>query len=258
MTTARSEPLGSRSARTRGTDEEISHLGLIAVDTYNVSETRTAASPSSSRTTVKRHNERGNYDRAVLNTILDEGLVCHVGFSEGDTTYVLPTGYARLDDVLYVHGAAANHMLAALARAAQACVSVTLLDGVVLARASFSHSMNYRSAVIFSVGHEVEDQAEKLLAMNALVEHIVPGRTRDSRPPTPEELRATLVVRLPIEEFSVKIRVGPPIDKAEDHDLPIWAGVIPLQMTSSPAVADPGLIAGLDVPSYAADYPVRG
>jgi hypothetical protein len=207
--------------------------------------------------TVRRHRERGNYDRAVLYAILDEGFLCHVGFTEGGTTYVLPTGYARVDDALYVHGASANHMLMALSSAAQACVTVTLLDGLVLARASFHHSMNYRSAVIFSSGNKVDDPEEKLQAMNALVEHIVPGRTSDARPPTAEELRTTLVVRLPIEEFSAKIRVGPPIDDEEDYDLPIWAGVIPLEMTSSPAVADPRLIAGLDVPSYAADYPAR-
>jgi nitroimidazol reductase NimA-like FMN-containing flavoprotein (pyridoxamine 5'-phosphate oxidase superfamily) len=223
-----------------------------------VSETRTSNSPSSARTTIRRHRERGNYDRSVLYAILDEAFLCHIGFSEGDTTYVLPTGYVRVDDALYVHGASANHMLTALASSPQACVTVTLLDGLVLARASFNHSMNYRSAVIFSTGVKVEDLEEKLLAMTALVEHIVPGRTSDARPPTPEELRATLVVRLPIEEFSAKIRVGPPIDDEEDYDLPIWAGVIPLRMTSSPPIADPRLIAGLDVPGYAADYPARG
>jgi uncharacterized protein len=129
-----------------------------------------------------------------------------------------------------------------------------LLDGLVLARASFHHSMNYRSAVIFSTGNRVEDLEEKLRAMNALVEHIVPGRTSDARPPTAEELRATLVVRLPIAEFSAKIRVGPPIDDEDDYELPIWAGVIPLQTTAGRPVADPRLIAGLDVPSYATDY----
>jgi len=223
-----------------------------------VSENRTSDSPSSDRTTVRRHKERGNYDRSVLYEILDEGFLCHIGFREGDTTYVLPTGYVRVDDALYVHGAAANHMLTVLGSATQACVTVTLLDGLVLARANFHHSMNYRSAVIFSTGNKVEDSEEKLQAMNALVEHIVPGRTSDARPPSVEEVRATLVVRLPIEEFSAKIRVGPPVDEEEDYDLPIWAGVIPLQMTSSRPVADPRLIAGLDVPGYAADYPARG
>jgi uncharacterized protein len=220
-----------------------------------MSETRTPDDPASARSSVRRHRERGNYDRSVLNAILDEGLICHVGFSENDATYVLPTGYARVEDTLYLHGAAANHMLEVIAGGAPACVTVTLLDGLVLARASFSHSMNYRSAVIFAIGSKVEDQAEKLMALNAIVEHIVPGRTKDSRPPTAEELRATIVVRLPIEEFSAKVRVGPPIDNDQDHDLPIWAGVIPLQMTSTEAIADPSLIAGLDVPAYAADYP---
>jgi nitroimidazol reductase NimA-like FMN-containing flavoprotein (pyridoxamine 5'-phosphate oxidase superfamily) len=220
-----------------------------------VSENRNPDSPSSARVTVRRHRERGNYDRSVLNEILDEGFLCHIGFTEDSTTYVLPIGYVRVNDALYVHGASANHMLTVLASATEACVTVTLLDGVVLARASFHHSMNYRSAVIFSSGNKVDDPEEKLLAMNALVEHIVPGRTSDARPPTAEELRATLVVRLPIEEFSAKIRVGPPIDDEEDYELPIWAGVIPLRMTSSPPVADPRLISGLDVPGYAANYP---
>lgn len=223
-----------------------------------MSENRTSDSPSSARTTVRRHRERGNYDRSVLYAILDEGFLCHIGFTEGDTTYVLPTGYVRVGDSLYVHGASANHMLTVLSSATQACVTVTLLDGLVLARASFHHSMNYRSAVVFSTGNRVEDPEEKLRAMNALVEHIVPGRTSDARPPTAEELRATLVVRLPIEEFSAKIRVGPPIDDEEDYGLPIWAGVIPLQMTSGRPVADPRLIAGLEVPRYAADYPASG
>jgi uncharacterized protein len=223
-----------------------------------VSETRNSNSPSSARTTVRRHKERGNYDRSVLYAILDEGFLCHIGFSEAGTTYVLPTGYVRVDDALYVHGAAANHMLTVLSSATEACATVTLLDGLVLARASFHHSMNYRSAVIFTSGNKVEDPDEKLRAMNALVEHIVPGRTSDARPPTAEEVRATLVVRMPIEEFSAKIRVGPPIDDEEDYDLPIWAGVIPLQITSSLPVADPRLVAGLDVPDYAADYPARG
>jgi hypothetical protein len=222
-----------------------------------VSETRTSDNPSSGRATVRRHRERGNYDRSVLYAILDEGFLCHIGFTDGDTTYVLPTGYVRVDDALYVHGASANHMLTLLASATEACVTVTLLDGLVLARASYNHSMNYRSAVIFSTGTRVEDLDEKLRSMNALVEHIVPGRTRDSRPPTVEELRATLVVR-PIEDFSAKIRVGPPIDAEEDYDLPIWAGVIPLQMTSGGALADPRLISGLAVPDYAVDYPPRG
>jgi nitroimidazol reductase NimA-like FMN-containing flavoprotein (pyridoxamine 5'-phosphate oxidase superfamily) len=222
-----------------------------------VSETESLEGPTSARSTVRRHRERGDYDRSVLNAILDEGLVCHIGFTDEDTTYVLPTGYARVDDVLYVHGASANHMLGVLANRAQACVTVTLLDGLVLARASFHHSMNYRSAVVFSTGARVEDPEEKLLALSAIVEHIVPGRTADARPPTAEELRATLVVRLPVEEYSAKVRVGPPIDDDDDLDLPIWAGVIPLHLEPGPAIADPDLVAGLAMPPYAARYPRR-
>jgi uncharacterized protein len=201
--------------------------------------------------------ERASYDREVANAILDEGLLCHVGFSVDGTTAVLPTTYARVGDVLYVHGASSNHMLKALADGAAACVSVTLLDGLVLARASFHHSMNYRSVVIFSQAAKVDDPAEKLLALNAIVEHVVPGRTSDARPPSDAELRASLVVRLPIEEFSAKVRVGPPIDDAEDLGLPIWAGVIPLEMTAGSATPDPALVVGVPTPAYATHYPAR-
>jgi hypothetical protein len=169
----------------------------------------------------------------------------------------LPTTYARVGDVLYVHGASGNHMLTALADGAPACVSVTLVDALVLARASFHHSMNYRSVVIFSQASKVEDPVEKLLALNAIVEHVVPGRTSDARPPSDAELRASLVVRLPIEEFSAKVRVGPPIDDKEDLGLPIWAGVIPLEMTAGSATPDPNLVPGVPTPAYAAHYPAR-
>jgi hypothetical protein len=201
--------------------------------------------------------DRASYDRDTVNAILDEGLLCHLGFSADGSTVVLPTTYARVDNLLYVHGASANHMLRVLAEETPACVSVTLLDGLVLARASFHHSMNYRSVVIFSIGQRVDDPEEKRRALDAIVEHVVPGRTNDARPPNDNELRATLVVRLPIEEFSAKIRVGPPIDDDEDGDLPIWAGIVPFQVVAGPPIPDPALIPGVAVPSYATRYPAR-
>jgi len=201
--------------------------------------------------------ERASYEREVAYAILDEALLCHIGFSVDGSTTVLPTTYARVDDSLYVHGALANHMLGVLANDTPACVSVTLLDALVLARASFHHSMNYRSVVIFTKGTKVEDPTEKLAALNAIVEHVVPGRTSDARPPSEAELRASLVIRLPIEEFSAKVRVGPPIDDAEDLNLPIWAGIVPLQMIAGVGITDPILIPGVCAPSYATHYPPR-
>jgi uncharacterized protein len=176
-----------------------------------------------------------------------------VGFPEEGSTVVLPTAFARVGDAVYLHGAAANRMLGTVASGAPICVSVTLLDGIVLARSAFHHSMNYRSVVLFGVGSLVDDRAEKLAALLAIVDHMAPGRSADARPPTEGELRATAVVRLPILEASAKVRTGGPIDDAADLELPIWAGVIPCGLVSGSAVADEGLPAGVVTPAYVAD-----
>ncbi len=184
------------------------------------------------RTTLRRLPDRGDHRPETVRAILDEALVAHVGFAVDGQPWVIPMTYARLDGDVYLHGSVANHLLRSLATGCQVCVTVTLLDGLVLARSAFHHSMNYRSVVIFGVAERVDDEDEKQRAFAALVERMAPGRsTAGVRLPSPAESRKTLVVRVPIDEASAKIRTGPPIDDPEDVDLPVWAGVIPLRLT---------------------------
>jgi nitroimidazol reductase NimA-like FMN-containing flavoprotein (pyridoxamine 5'-phosphate oxidase superfamily) len=184
------------------------------------------------RTTVRRLPDRGDYRAETIRAILDEGLVAHVGFAVDGQPWVIPMTYARLGDALYLHGSVANHLLRALAGGVEVCVTVTLLDGLVLARSAFHHSMNYRSVVVFGVAQRVDAEAEKQRAFAALVEKMAPGRSRAGvRLPSAAESRKTLVVQLAIDEASAKIRTGPPIDDPEDLELPVWAGVIPLRLT---------------------------
>ena len=182
--------------------------------------------------------ERGRYDWPTIHSILDEGLVCHVGFAVDGRPWVTPTTYARVDDQVYLHGAAANFALQALASGTEACVTVTLLDGLVLARSAFHHSMNYRSVMLFGSATKVEDEREKYDAVVAIVEHLLPGRSHDTRLPTPEELRKTLVVRLPLAECSAKVRTGGPLDDEDDMALGHWAGVLPLSIVPGTPVPD--------------------
>lgn len=202
------------------------------------------------RTELKRHPERGQFDREQVYRILDDGLVCHVGFAVGGRPYVIPTGYARHGDQLFIHGAAAGRLMQTLGEGIDLCVTVTHLDGLVLARSSFSHSMNYRSVVIFGRGRVVEEPREKLEALRALTEHIAPGRWTDARRPNREELNETWVLAVPLEEVSAKVRTGPPLDKEADYELPVWAGVIPLSVAAGEPVADPRLPAGVEPPAY--------
>jgi uncharacterized protein len=190
------------------------------------------------RTRVVREPHRGAYDRATVNQILDEGFLCHVGFVADGQPYVIPTSYGRAGDVLYIHGSAASRMLRNLDQGVPVCITVTLLDGLVLARSIFNHSMNYRSVVILGKATLVDDPAEKLAALRALSEHILPHRWDDVRQPNEKELKATSVLKIPIEEFSAKLRVGPPIDDEEDYSFPTWAGVIPLEMTVGAPIRD--------------------
>ena len=212
----------------------------------------------SSRTRVVREPHRGVYDRAEAYKILDEGFICQVGFVIDGQPYVIPTGYGRSGDSLYIHGSAASRMLRNLDRGIPVCVTVTLLDGLVLARSIFNHSMNYRSVVILGIAHAVTDSEEKLKALQALSEHIIPGRWAESRQPNEKELKATLALKVPIEEFSAKVRQGPPLDDEEDFSFPTWAGVIPLQMVAGEPVNDPKLDAARGVPAYAKHYSRRG
>ncbi len=200
------------------------------------------------RTRVRRLPARANYDRATINAILDEALVCHVGFTVDAQPYVIPTTYARVDQQLYIHGSAASRMLRTLTDGVPVCVTVTLLDGLVLARSAFHHSMNYRSVVILGTAIEVTNAAERLAALEAIVEHIRPGRWREVRAPNERELRATSVLQLALDEVSAKVRSGPPLDDAEDLGQPCWAGVIPLRSTAGAPLPDPQLAAGIAPP----------
>lgn len=214
----------------------------------------TAAGGASERVRLRRHPERGRYDEAAIHPILDEGVVCHVGFSDGHGPVVLPTAYARVGDQLYLHGATGNAALRALSSGAPVCVTVTLLDGLVLARSAFHHSVNYRSVVILATAIEVTDAEEKRMALEALVEHLVPGRARDARAPSEAEVRATRVVRVPLAEASAKIRAGGPTEEPEDLALPVWAGEIPLRLAAGPPRADTGAPVLVEAPGYAASY----
>ena len=211
-------------------------------------------SAPTARTRVVREPQRAVYDRDAAYQILDEGFICHVGFAVEGQPYVIPTSYARHGDLLYVHGSAASRMLRQMKEGLPVCVTVTLLDGLVLARSVFNHSMNYRSVVILGTATLVDDPEEKLEALRLLSEHILPGRWADSRQPNERELKQTSVLRLPIEEFSAKVRVGPPVDDEEDYSFPTWAGVVPLQTTAGAPINDERLDPTREVPAYARNY----
>lgn len=206
------------------------------------------------RTTISRHDERGSYDRDVAYAILDEGLVAHVGVDTGSGVMVIPMTYARLGDELILHGAVASRWMSSFEKGRPISVCVTLLDGLVLAKSAFSHSMNYRSVVAFGEARVVSDAEKKMAAFKALLDHLIPGRWEDSRQPDEKEVQATTVLAMPIDEASVKIRSGPPKDAAKDLDLPYWTGVIPLSLTSSAAIPDPAMKEEQAVPDYAVDY----
>jgi nitroimidazol reductase NimA-like FMN-containing flavoprotein (pyridoxamine 5'-phosphate oxidase superfamily) len=206
------------------------------------------------RTRVVREADRAVYDRDAAYRILDEGFLCHVGFVADGQPFVIPTSYGRKDDSLYIHGSAASRMLRQLKEGVAVCITVTLLDGLVFARSIFNHSMNYRSVVILGNATLVEDPQEKIAALHALSEHILPGRWADSRQPNERELKATSILRVPIEEFSAKVRTGPPIDDEPDYAFPTWAGVVPLEMTAGTPIDDPRLDLGREVPAYAKHY----
>ncbi len=208
----------------------------------------------SSRTTLKRIPKRGAYDRDTVYGILDEGFLCHVGFIVEGRPCVIPTAYGRVGDNLYLHGSAASRLLRSLGESVDVCVEVTLVDGIVLARSAFHHSMNYRSVVIFGNGGIVHESGEKLEALRAFSEHMIPGRWEDVREPSQNEMKATTVICLPLIEASAKIRTGPPLDEEQDYNLPVWAGEIPLSLKAGEPVADPALRAQIDPPSYARNY----
>jgi nitroimidazol reductase NimA-like FMN-containing flavoprotein (pyridoxamine 5'-phosphate oxidase superfamily) len=210
--------------------------------------------PQTPRTTLKRLPQRGSYDRELIDRILDEGFICHVGFAVDSRPFVIPTGYARVGDRLFIHGSQASRMLRTLEQGIDVCVTVTLIDGLVLARSAFHHSMNYRSVVVFGNAGLVDDPDEKLAALRALSEHMIPGRWDDVREPDERELQLTTVLSLPLGEASAKVRTGPPLDDEADYDLPVWAGVIPLRLVAGAPIDDPRLPADSEAPKYAVKY----
>jgi hypothetical protein len=210
--------------------------------------------PDLERSRVRRLPERARRERAEVHAILDEGLVCHVGFASDQGPVVIPTLYARDGERLYLHGSPASRMLRSLARGIPVCITVTHVDGLVLARSAFHHSMNYRSAVVFGTAKEVDDLEEKRRALRRIVEHVVPGRTPDTRAPNEFEEKFTRVLAVEIEEASAKLRSGGPKDDEADLSLPHWAGVIPLQLVPGAPLADEGLAPGAQAPPYAQRY----
>jgi len=210
--------------------------------------------PKSHRNRVKRHPERGAYDHKTVYQILDEALICHVGFAVDNQPFVIPTIHARRGDTLLLHGASTSRLLKHIEAGNPLCVAVTLLDGLVVARSIFNNSMNYRSVVLFGTGHLINDPAEKYAALHTLTERVLPGRWEDARLPNRKELKATSIIAMPIETASAKIRVGPPKDEPEDYALDVWAGVVPITQTFHPPENDPKLKANSPIPKYLQDY----
>ena len=205
------------------------------------------------RTTLKRKPERGSHDFEMISSILDEALYCHIGFVADSRPFVVPTGYGRDDRTLYIHGSAVSRMLKVLSQGIPICLTVTLLDGLVLGRSARRHSINYRSVMILGVAHEVRGD-EKLRGLEVITEHMVRGRWADVRPPTTQELKATTVLKLNIEEASAKIRQGSPLDYEHDLTLPIWAGEIPFALVPQTPVPDARLSPDVKLPDYLAGY----
>ena len=211
--------------------------------------------PASERVRLRRMRERGSHDRAVIDAILDEALIAHLGIcDEHGQPFVIPTLHARRGDVVYCHGSSAGRTIRALASGTPACLTVSLIDGLVLARSAMHHSANYRSVMLFGKARAVTDPAEKRVALETAVEHIVPGRVREVRAPTENELRATGVIALPIEEASAKVRTGGPVDDEGDYALRAWAGVIPLVLGAGAPLPDPRLAPGIAAPGHITGY----
>jgi len=209
---------------------------------------------TSDRTRLVREPQRAVYDRELIYKILDEGFVCHVGFTADGQTFVIPTMYARVGDALYFHGSAASRMLRGVSTGLNVCITVTLADGLVLARSVFNHSMNYRSAVALGNASIVDEPEEKLDALRAFTEKILPGRWSDARQPNEKELKATSILRLPLTEISAKVRTGGVEDDAEDYALPVWAGVVPLRLVADAPLRDERCEPALPTPAYAVNF----
>lgn len=206
------------------------------------------------RTRLRRLPKRGAFDRETVNSILDEAFICHIGFTVDGQPYVIPTAFGRVDDVLYIHGSSASRMLRTLSKGVEMCFTATLIDALVLARSAFHHSINYRSVVVLGKATLVEENEEKNLALESITNHIVPGRWDDVRWPTELELKATSVLKLPIEEASAKVRTGPPIDDEEDYAMNIWAGILPIELKTGDPIDDDRLDNGSLPPDNITNY----
>lgn len=207
---------------------------------------------------IKRLPKRGHYDRETIYQILDEALICHVGFVEDRQPYVIPINYARVEDRIVLHGAKASRLLNHIIAGHPVCVEATIVDGLVLARSVFHHSVNYRSVVLFGTGCAIQDEQEKLAALKAITDHLIPGRWQETRPPNRKEMNATSVVSIRIDEASAKVRIGPPVDDEADYALPVWAGILPLQAAPSTPIRDERLAEDIPLPAYIAGYSRRG
>jgi nitroimidazol reductase NimA-like FMN-containing flavoprotein (pyridoxamine 5'-phosphate oxidase superfamily) len=206
------------------------------------------------RSRIKRLPKRGHYDRETIYRILDEALICHVGIVEHGQPFVIPINFARTGDSVVLHGAKASRLLKYIEAGNPVCLEATIVDGLVLARSVFHHSMNYRSVVLFGTGRIVEDDLEKMAALEAITEHLVPGRWKEARLPNRREMNATLVVSIKIDEASAKVRAGAPLDDAEDYDLPVWAGVLPLREVTLSPIRDEVQSKEVTLPPYVAGY----
>jgi nitroimidazol reductase NimA-like FMN-containing flavoprotein (pyridoxamine 5'-phosphate oxidase superfamily) len=209
------------------------------------------------RTKLRRLPDRGSHDRETINQILDAGFLACVGFCVDGQPFVIPTLYGRKEERLYLHGSSVSRMLRELETGIPACVTVTLVDGLVLARSAFHHSMNYRSVVAFGTARKIADAGQKVEALRVISEHLIAGRWEDVRKPSEKELKATTVLEFSIEEASSKVRSGPPLDDESDYGLPVWAGVLPLEMRSQPSIPDERLIKGVPLPEYVRRYDAR-
>jgi nitroimidazol reductase NimA-like FMN-containing flavoprotein (pyridoxamine 5'-phosphate oxidase superfamily) len=216
------------------------------------------AFPKTARNKVKRHPERGHYDRSIIHPIVDEALLCHVGFVQDNQPYVIPTLHARQGETILLHGAKGSRLLRHVEAGAEVCITITLIDGIVLARSVFSHSINYRSVVIFGKGTLIAGEAERLRALETFTERLIPGRWRDVRQPNAVELKQTTIVAVAIESAVAKIRTGPPKDQDDDLELPVWAGVLPLHQVPGTPIADSQLKTGIEVPEYIQNYARNG
>ncbi|MEX2616904.1 MAG: pyridoxamine 5'-phosphate oxidase family protein [Alphaproteobacteria bacterium] len=213
--------------------------------------------PVTERNRVRRMHQRGQYDRATVHAILDEGLICHVGYVIDGQPYVIPTAFWREGDHVYLHGSAASRTMRAGRQGLEISLAVTLLDGLVLARSGFHHSLNYRSVIMYGIATAIDEPEAKRAALDRFMDRIAPGRVAECRPITDQELKATTVLSLPLDDVAAKVRTGPPVDDEADYALPVWAGIVPIRQVADAAIPDPRLPAGTPVPDYATRFSFR-